>query len=325
MSGISCDWLTVSEVHTKESPRGADRFRLNLESGELEPNGVEPVQLQGLNGSSARVYSDGTVVQFSGNPSRWNRSEAVFGLSVDEAKARVNSILVEHGYRPFTERAVVSRIDLCRNLACGHLLAQAQRILASVRYGRLGVSTVGDNVYWGAGSTHRQLRAYAKGPEVRTHASAHEGAERDYLIRLADWLCYRGALRVELELGRHLNRIGGARWGSLTQRDLASLYEKEVSFMAKIKRSDLQEMEELPNRLLGVLMMHLAGVDVRSRMHEETFRRYRNALSDYGYDISVPVAKPFTPKSVRIEMEPLTVPDFAVSRLPQAGKLAAVE
>lgn len=313
---VSCDWLTVSEVHAEAGPMNPSRFSVDAVTGEVSPRGLEPVQLPGLLGSSVRVWSDGLRVQVSGNPSRWNRSEAVFGLSVDDAKRLINGLLVEHGFPPFTGAAVVSRVDLTRNLALGPHLSAAQRVLQTFRYGRLRVSSDGDNVYWGAHSRERQLRAYAKGPEVRSHVSEHKGAERDYLLRVSDWLIAQGVLRVELELARSLAGVGVRRWADLSDAALVPLYEREVSFMSKVKRLDGGELEQIPPRLLGWLLIHFAGMDLRSKMSVKTFYRVRKDLLGYGYDVSKPVTKPLVPKAVHIEMKPLEIPDFMVSRLP---------
>lgn len=313
---ISCDWLTVSEVHAKAGPMNPSRFIVDAATGEVMPRGLEPVQLPGLLGSSVRVWSDGLRVQVSGNPSRWNRSEAVFGLSVDDAKRVINGLLVEHGFPPFSDSAVVSRVDLTRNLALGPHLSAAQRILQTFRYGRLRVSSDGDNVYWGAHSRKRQLRAYAKGPEVRSHVSEQEGAEREYLLRVSDWLIAHGVLRVELELARSLASVGVRRWADLSDAALGPLYEREVAFMSKAKRVDWTELEDVPIRTRGLLMLHFSGLDLRSELSASAFYRVRKELLAYGYDISKPVTKPLVPKAVHIEMRPLEIPDFMVSRLP---------
>lgn len=315
---VFCDWLTVSEVHSDSGRSCPERFTVDASTGELLPRGLEPFQIEGLCDSSVRIWSDGSLVRFSGNPSRWNRSEAVFGVSVDEAKARVNAILADHGFPPFSDKAEVSRVDLTRNFALGSKLAEFQRLLQSVRYGRLSMSTDGGNTYWGAHSRLRQLRAYAKGPELRTHLAAHKGEERAYLARFSDWLIGQGALRIELELGRDLSRFCVRRWSQLEQRRLCELFSKEVAFMSKVKRLDLGELEGLPVRLLGTLMVHLSGVDVKAKLSRSEFYRQRSALLPYGYDIGQPVTKRFVPKAVYIDLEPLEVPDFAVSRLAES-------
>lgn len=327
MAETFVDWITVSQSHSGGGfPACAIEGTVDLSTGELRR---KPWLIEGKLGSKARVFSDGVRVQFDGNPSRFDRCEAVEGLSVSDAKRRVNRILEGLGLPSFSTGqvvslqsgsgadqlytgAVVSRLDLTRNFSAMGNIGELLSFVGQSRYGRLERTVIGRNVYFGKGSRKRLLRVYDKAAELATHLGDFDGAERSYLQALCLDLEAHGVVRAELSLRADLQRMLGSFWHEVGQDEADRLFNSEVSFMTKAKRLDLSEFDGIPTRFLGILMLHLNGVDVRSRMLADgsraAFYSARKALLKTGYDISEPVSVPMVAKRVEIHLAPYTPP-----------------
>ncbi len=150
------DWVSVSQYHGGDLPEivGSLNFKNLDEDAPIESAG--PRQYRGSHDSSLQVKAHNGWVRVSGNPSRWNRPDNLFGYDLDECMAVINDHLSTLGLPPFTvgvpvspdrnERrasvglasidgetvdgmgegepiawsgAAFSRIDLCQNFAAG--------------------------------------------------------------------------------------------------------------------------------------------------------------------------------------------------------------
>ena len=58
--------------------------------------------------------------------------------------------------------------------------------------------------------------------------------------------------------------------------------------MAKTKISE-KYVQRLPTAALGVLCMHLQGIDVKSKVSEATFYKYKTMFAPLGYDLTKPI------------------------------------
>mgnify|MGYP000502706451 CR=1 FL=1 len=58
--------------------------------------------------------------------------------------------------------------------------------------------------------------------------------------------------------------------------------------MAKSKISQ-ENIEKLPTSTLGILCMHLQGINLKYKLSAPTYYKYKPLLEAYGYDISKPL------------------------------------
>ena len=47
-----------------------------------------------------------------------------------------------------------------------------------------------------------------------------------------------------------------------------------------------RKIKAIPFQTLGILCMHLAGIDVRTKMHRNTYYAHKRILKGYGYDLT---------------------------------------
>ena len=59
--------------------------------------------------------------------------------------------------------------------------------------------------------------------------------------------------------------------------------------MAKTKISQ-KTVDRLPTAALGVLCMHLQGIDVKKKVSETTWNKYRIMFAPLGYDLDKPIS-----------------------------------
>ena len=102
------DWLAVYQDHDHDLPLIAEKFCewIDSETGERLASSQPSVQHKGSYSTLILVRVSGRRVIVSGNPSRFNRSENLFGLQTLEACIAVyNSILAKYGLPPFTKNS----------------------------------------------------------------------------------------------------------------------------------------------------------------------------------------------------------------------------
>tara|TARA_R110002073_G_scaffold93196_1_gene217849 strand:+ start:1520 stop:2659 length:1140 start_codon:yes stop_codon:yes gene_type:complete len=177
-------------------------LRHDIATGEKISDSVNSLQHEGSFSSSLQIRCTGSSVTVSGNPSRFNRSDNLWGFTTIEQCAQVyNQLLTEYGLPPFrrctgvwhgqtpdgkksrliTDGAIIRHIDWTRN----HRVGQG-RELAFLR----GASTQtigrglqpylypnGATVDWGShklkvkgeGSTYRYDKLYIKAEDLIAH------------------------------------------------------------------------------------------------------------------------------------------------------------
>ena len=302
-----CDWITVSEDHL-EHHRSPCQWQATLnDHGEVVEKRRVPLDVPLKNNSSVRVFSDGHRVQFSGNPSRADRLDNFSGLSVDQAKAKINSIMAALELPAFTKYAKISRIDLTQNYATGGKAGEFLRHMQAQQCGRLGRTVTEGNVYFGIGSRHRTVRVYDKGREIReTKLKGLKGPDYEYMVNLAEWCEGQGIVRIEAQYMRSLYGIMRS-WKSAQQRAIAPIFKTEVEPMAKIEVVDL---ESVPQPYLGTLCMYISGIDPKDHISESTYKRHKAKLKKLGYDIGANAPIPMRAQKHVIVLTPAGTPDF---------------
>lgn len=50
-----------------------------------------------------------------------------------------------------------------------------------------------------------------------------------------------------------------------------------------------RNIEQLPTATLGIICMHLQGINLKYKLSAPTFYKYKAILAAYGYDITKPI------------------------------------
>jgi hypothetical protein len=220
------------------------------------------------------------------------------------------------------ERAVITRVDLCRNWSAGSAAA-ARGVVAAlssvVRLGRCGwLAPDGNTVAWGVGSRFTYVKYYLKGPELRRHAQGDE-----YIGQLAEWCDSVGLVRQELScksmyLKRHgLDRIGA--WSMDTMKrhlEGYSPHQEAGASCASFQELHAQLVEEgIPvsraRAAQTALYAYLAGhrFVVGENISKSAYYRLRADVLRAGVDIGAPLNVATLPVRVReLELSPAAAP-----------------
>lgn len=323
------DWLSLRQSHTEDLPEinagvvcGTDVH------GEILWRTTRPSIIEGSYETSVQVRCDGHTVSFSGNVSRFGRSDNLFGFDMNACINRVNAILAKLGLPPFTMgqkfyRHVktasgtflkpawtgchVTRIDMTANFETGSLSnARAYLEWLATQQGsaRIKVGTHGDGetVDWGRGSRAVYAKAYIKSNELR---------RRNGPQQLIDHCEEVGLVRFEVTVkSTQLHAMGCNYLGGLDMNQLELLFEDRKAVLTRAEHTH-DDLEELPNHLRRTARDYLAGDDIRSRLSLATFKRHRKGLVPYGLDIAVKRnVINFKPRVRVIEVRAATAPSW---------------
>lgn len=296
-----CDWLTISATVRNAPALGGGRVMSISQDGEIEWEAVRMFECEGSYDTKLRIRSDGDRLRLTGNLSRWQRPDNVFGFTVQECFQIANDVMRSLGLPSFPENAELSRVDLCDNFETG----SATNAATLIRY--LGGHTVGHQkptpygdtgVIWGKGSGLRYSKAYAKAPELERHI--RKGKRGEYLTQLIAWCNHYGIVRFETELKRrYLVRHNLAtidRWDDDTTRREYREFENEVMKMSV----NVDRLEDIPGRAGEIAILWRSGVDVWERLNTKATRyRLRKELLPFGIDIKQRPAVERIPTRIR--------------------------
>jgi len=321
------DWLTLRQTHTQELPviNAGVIMKTDL-GGEIVWRTTAPSKVEGSHDTSVQIRCDGHTVQFSGNVSRFGRTDNLFGYDLAGCIRRVNNILARLGLPPYTmglkyEKVVktiagnvpktawtgcqISRMDLTANFETGSRSnARAYMEWLSTQQGsaRLKVGTFahGETVDWGRGSRRLYAKVYDKGAEIRKHGGPED---------LADYCDEVGLVRFELTLkATQLHAMGCNYLGGLDMTNVENLFDEKRKVLTRAEHTH-DDFEQLPNALRRTARDWLAGDDVLRHMSDRTMRRHRASLLPYGIDISVKRnVIDFKPRVRVIEVRAASVP-----------------
>lgn len=191
------------------------------------------------------IRSDGSVVEFSGNISRYGRRDNLFGYDWPETIRRINALLNLHSCPPFTSGklfrfadhgwtwtgARVSRIDVTCNHACfsAEGMDVVLKALAGHHQGRQkGVLSIdGTTVAYGEGSKYVYGKVYAKYTELLAHRRRKSGAHVDEEV--IDFCRDKGVLREEFTLkSRFLTQRQFCYLGQITHTNIRKLVGRHI-------------------------------------------------------------------------------------------------
>ena len=234
-----------------------------------------------------------TVLQVSGNPVKFLQGHNVFGPSVSslaaivQAFARALPLELQPRQADSLKWPAVhrSRVDVAVMVDFGshRVVHDWLRHAATETRSRSGLPerdqrglTSGDTVYWNKHSRRWTMKAYCKFCELKAHPCRDPEMQRV----LREWV--EGQLRVELTLRRPELK----HRGTLDEAVVWEYFKRiDVGVMEMDVRS---ERPNLKAAVENVLDLWLAGADVRSRLPQATFYRYRAAIRKaVGVDISL--------------------------------------
>ena len=333
----SIDWLSVSQDHPAGCRViGADFvIYTDPDSGEVTREHVTGYQHQGSYDSALRIRSDGNRVEISGNPSRFNRPDNVFGFrTIDECMALYNELLDGLDLPRFTkgqgmdrtpgesgkrtvkvvDGARFSRVDLAWNYAAGSTakVGQALRGLsAASRHGKPMTVSKDGNLSSGSKSYIR-VKYYDKAREMASHnRKACAKDERRQAVH--EWARETGVLRYEVELGRKAlvekQMNGWILWNDERAQKIAEHYDRvrDMTFAT----TDYQHIaDDLENRFdlkrgralkaQHACLAWMSGEDLRDSMSKSAFYRVTADLRLVGIDARAPCNVATLPIRVRV-------------------------
>ena len=323
------DWLSLRQTHEFELPEINAGVVCGMDvHGEIVWRTTRPSVIEGSHDTSLQVRCDGHTVVFSGNVSRFGRTDNLFGYDFAACIRRVNTILARLGLPPFTmgrkfQRTIktkngasltpawtgcqVTRIDLTANFETGSLSnARAYLEWLSTQQGnarlKVGTHADGETVDWGRGSRRIYSKVYLKSAELRKHDGPAELIEHCENV---------GLIRFEITLkSTQLHAMGCNYLGGLDMTQLELLFEERRKVLTRAEHTH-DDFENLPNALRRTARDWLAGDDLVQRMRKTTFWRHRTGLLPYGIDIAVRRnVINFKPRVRVIEVRPATAPTW---------------
>ncbi len=323
------DWLSLNQSHSHELPEINAGVVCGMDvHGEIIWRTTRPSVIEGSYETSVQVRCDGHTVSFSGNVSRFGRTDNLFGFDLNACINRVNGILARLGLPPFSmgqkfyrhvktasgtflkaawTGCKVTRIDMTANFETGSLSnarAYLEWLASQQGSARVKVGTHGDGetVDWGRGSRRIYGKAYLKSDELRKHNGPQQ---------LIDHCESVGLVRFELTVkATQLHAMGCNYLGGLDMNQLELLFEERKAVLTRAHHSH-DDLEQLPKTLRGTARDYYAGDDVRSRMSLATFKRHRKGLLGHGIDIAVKRnVINFKPRVRVIEVRAATAPSW---------------
>lgn len=329
-----CDWVSIYQRHNHPVKKVNDgAFMTYDKDGVLQNVSLKREKVEGSHSSSIKIRSDGEVVEFEGNVSKWNRPDNVFGLSFESCLNKINQIMESHGLPPFTEGtrfvtskdgnpviewtgARVTRLDVTENFSTGGKdnASHFMRWLEGQQASRTKTQTYGngETVSFGGkgkkGSRHSYFKVYYKAQELRDHA--RDKAD-PYIIRLADWAEEQGIVRAELTLhSRKLRDLGCSFLGGFNMKLLEAEFARKCEVFTRAD-AEVDELPKLPMAVLGTLRMWENGDDIMSVLSRATFYRHRAALLPHGIDIAIKSSVTKLKMRTRvITLGPVAVPEW---------------
>lgn len=323
------DWLTLRQSYPEQLPIINAGVVCGIDThGEIEWQTMRATVLQGSFDTSVHVRCDGHTVLFSGNVSRFGRTNNLFGFSLAQCIRRVNNLLCRVGLPPFTAGAKfyrnvntengtllkaawtgcqITRIDMTANFETGSLSnARAYLEWLSTQQGnarlKVGITPDGETVHWGQGSRRLYTKIYLKSAELLKHNGPEQLAKHCEDV---------GLVRFEITVkATQLHAMGCNYLGGLDMAQLELLFEERKAVLTRAEHTT-DDLEDLPKRLRCTARDWLAGDDIAKRMANSTFRAHRKDLLSYGIDIAVRrnvIA--FKPRVRVIEVRPATVPQW---------------
>ena len=325
------DYLTIRQVHDGGNLKvinGGRVVRIDAD-GEIEYMVDARQGLEGSFDSRVEVRCDGHQVEFSGNISRYGRTDNLFGYSFKESIERINLLLQSLDLPPFTSGklyrfadkgwtytgARVSRIDLTCNYSTGSM-QDSEALLRNMAGHHVGrqkgtLSVNGATVEYGRGSKYVYGKLYCKTTELKKHRTKKSGQHvTEEVIAFCET---QGIVREEFTLkSRYLLQNGLAYLGSITDELLMGVYMERTQ-LQRLEAVQYDDFNHLPRHLKATYVSWKYGFP--NNQSQASFYRHRTALLKYGIDISIPSNVHMLPIRVKtINLQAVSAPDWYLKK-----------
>ena len=304
---VFCDWLSMYQVHFEGVPLVNDGHVFSVDQdGEIKWDVPQKLVHRGSHDTSIRIRSDGFRVTLEGNIGRFDRSDNLFGYTVQECIQLANHLLAQFGLPPFKDAApmqlvkkggedggyqavgaVITRVDLTCNWCTGSPgnVEQFIRHLQGFKSGRQEPRTYKTTgVSWGEGSKYWYAKVYDKAAEYFRQCGKKAKA---FDAPLFQYMLDQGIARHEIELkSRYLkqnNLWRMSQWGDGMEDRIYALFNDVIG-----GESHVDQFLEIPGRAGELAVAWRDGADLKKRLSTATYYRYRKELLKYGIDIAVP-------------------------------------
>lgn len=315
------DWITIQQFYPDGGlpcVNNGQVFSVDSD-GSIEWQVEKAFAHEGSFSSKIQIQCDGFMVRLSGNVSRFNRPDNLFGFDLDQTIIKSGHILSNIGLPPFTPGyaqliyghefpqwtgAVITRLDLTKNYILGNRenLKLFMNHLASKSAPRVktGVFPDGATVDYGRGSKYLYHKAYDKFLQW-----SGRGQKYKPLTQVMNWVEKVGLLRHEVTLkSRFLTQNNLRFLGVLNMKKLCDVYNIRADIITA-EKVPYDHLNEIPAPFCGTASMWRGGVDLTAKLKKATFYRHRKALLAYGIDISRPCN--VTDLTTRIKHKEITI------------------
>ena len=284
------DWLDLYQDHDHEiAPREGAFFEVDAITGEYRQMKQPPILHKGSYSTSIQVVVTGSRVRVSGNPSKFNRVDNLFGhSSIDDAVKVFNQVLLAIGYPPFTkcrnlhykqskdgtkalsysDGATIQRIDITENRAAGQgNQSDYLRGLStqSLRRSIPQLYTNGKTVDWKSPKGNARMVyacVYDKAHEINLHqlpkikrTSGEDSTEYRYLSKIRDYCLSLGVVRFEQKLkSEFLRKNKICFWGLFDETQLETIHKEFMSIDEKLQVTAMT-IESISERLLRLAIV----------------------------------------------------------------------
>ncbi|MCX8489523.1 MAG: phage/plasmid replication protein [Cyclobacteriaceae bacterium] len=294
---IFCDWISMYQDFPHPIPIFHSGQFLSIDSsGNIEFITDKSIIIEGSSSSKVSIGSDGYRLKFSGNISRFCRSDNVFGFQFSTCIELINTLLDCLGLPPFTNGkfflnssgkfqstgAKITRIDITCNYETGSqsnansvLSALSRYQLARVKTGVFSTTTVD----YGRGSKWFYHKVYNKFEQSKKH--------KEISKQVLDYLQENGIIRHECTLkSRYLARASINYLSLLTDEIIMKIYTNKANEV--FERNSFTDFSTCPPSSLKIYSLWVSGMLSVATLSRASFYRHRKILLEYGFDISVP-------------------------------------
>lgn len=281
------DWLTVHQDHPFRIPMVGDReiVVFDTDTGEQIHSKCPALNHPGSYSTQLQIRIAGNRITVSGNPSRFNRIDNLFGLSrLDQCFEVYNAVLRSYGLPEFTrctrvfhsqqptgkvmrmsDGAVITEIHITGNKSVGEHVDQYLRGLSTLpfRHSVPRLHTNGMTCDWltktGRGGRLIYPSVYNKAHEIELHtlpkirrSHGADSPEYNYLLQLVDFCKNEGVARFELKLkSDFLRRENANFWGLFEETVFESVYREFFTLDSKLQ-VEAMNIETITQQLIRV-------------------------------------------------------------------------
>lgn len=277
------DWLSIYQDHEQSIPFIGETAEIviNTDTGDQLSVKQPTLKHAGSFSTSIHIRISGQRITVTGNPSRFNRIENLFGLeTVDQCVAVYNHVLRSLGLPEFTkctktilltgeegsrvsttsDGAIITELHITSNRAVGQGNTDAYiQALSTQRYRHSipHLHTNGQTVDWRSKQGNAPLiypSAYCKDNELQLHAApklkrllGEQSKEYQYLIKIIEYCRLHGVVRFEQKLkSRFLRREGLRFWGLSDYTLLKQIHDEFLNIDQKltVNAMDIENISE---------------------------------------------------------------------------------